>query len=73
MKKILVLMAMALVALFTLWGCSNDTSNEITDPGDGPGVTDKTCLGCHSSEEMLKAALGDTSGSKVLIGNKGDG
>ena len=73
MKKFWILMALAMVALLALWGCSNDTSNEITDPGGGGETTDKTCLGCHSSEEMLKAALGDTSGSKVLIGDKGDG
>ena len=73
MKKFWILMALGLVAMLTLWGCSNDTSNEITDPGGGTQPTDKTCLGCHSSEEMLKAALGDTSGSKVLIGDKGDG
>jgi ABC-type glycerol-3-phosphate transport system substrate-binding protein len=73
MKKFWILMALAMVALLALWGCSNDTSNDPVDPGDGGGTTDKTCLGCHSSEEMLKAALGDTSGSKVLIGDKGDG
>jgi hypothetical protein len=72
MKRFLILIVLALVALLALWGCSNDTSNDPVDPG-GPGVTDKTCLGCHSSEEMLKAALGDTAGSKVLIGDKGDG
>jgi len=72
MKRSLVFSALALLALFALWGCDNDTSNGPVDP-DGPAATDKTCLGCHSSEEMLKAALGDTSGSKVLIGNKGDG
>jgi mono/diheme cytochrome c family protein len=73
MKRFLILIILALVALLALWGCSNDTSNDVTDPGDGPATTDKTCLGCHSSEDMLKAALGDTSGSMVLIGNKGDG
>ncbi len=73
MKRYSILFALALVALFALWGCSNDTSNGPVEPGDGPGATDKTCLGCHSSEDMLKAALGDTSGSMVPIGNKGDG
>ena len=71
MKRFLVLIDLALVALLVPWGCSNDTSNGPVDPDDA--VTDKTCLGCHSSEEMLKASLGDTSGSKVLIGDKGDG
>lgn len=72
MKRITILAVLACLALLAFWGCSNDTSNGPVDP-DGPGATDKTCLGCHSSEEMLKAALGDTSGSKVLIGDKGDG
>lgn len=69
MKRLIIVPALALLLLFALWGCENDTSNGPVDPGG----TDKTCLGCHSSEEMLKASLPDTSGSKVLIGNKGDG
>ena len=72
MKRLIIVPALALLLLFAVWGCDNDTSNGPVDP-DGPGATDKTCLGCHSSEEMLKASLPDTSGSKVLIGNKGDG
>ena len=72
MKRFIILPVLVLLALFALWGCENDTSNGPVDP-DGPVATDKTCLGCHSSEEMLKASLPDTSGSKVLIGNKGDG
>ena len=70
MKRFIILPVLVLLALFALWGCDNDTSNGPVDP---PEVSDKTCLGCHSSEEMLKASLSDTSGSKVLIGNKGDG
>ncbi len=73
MKRFIILPVLVLLALFALWGCENDTSNGPVTPGDNPVVTDKTCLGCHSSEEMLKASLSDTSGSKVLIGNKGDG
>jgi hypothetical protein len=73
MKRLIIVPALALLLLFALWGCENDTSNGPVDPDDGPAGTDKTCLGCHSSEEMLKASLPDTSGSKVLIGNKGDG
>ena len=73
MKRFIILPVLVLLALFALWGCDNDTSNGPVEPGGEGGTTDKTCLGCHSSEEMLKAALSDTSGSKVLIGNKGDG
>ena len=73
MKRFIILPVLVLLALVALWGCENDTSNGPVDPGEAPVVTDKTCLSCHSSEEMLKASLSDTSGSKVLIGNKGDG
>ena len=62
-----------LVPLFFLWGCDNDTSNgDIV--GGGPGATDMTCIGCHSSQEMLELALaGKTEGSKRMVPNKGDG
>jgi hypothetical protein len=73
MNRFWILIALFLVALLALWGCSNDTSNGPVDPGDGPGGTDKTCLGCHSDEDMLKAALGDTSKGFFMIGNKDDG
>jgi len=68
MKRIFVCLALALVAVLAIWGCSNDTSN-VVDPGGG----DKSCLGCHSNKELLKAALGSTSGSKVLTRAKGGG
>lgn len=53
------------VALFVLvfaWGCSDDAPEQIVDPGnDQPAFDVTTCIGCHSSEEALKAALGPTS------------
>ncbi len=52
MRRLAILLSLAL-----LWGCENDTSNELAGPGGGD-TTDKTCLGCHSSEEQLKDALG---------------
>lgn len=53
-----ILVVLPLLVLAMLWGCDNDTSNDMSgDPG-GPSTTDKTCLGCHSSEDELKAALG---------------
>ncbi len=52
-----------------LWGCENDTGNDVAGPGGG---TDKTCLACHSSETALKEALG--TGEIVLAaGIKDDG
>lgn len=57
MKRIVTLGALPLLSLALLWGCENDTSNELVGPG-GPNPTDKTCLSCHSSEQELKDALG---------------
>jgi|GEM_PF-1318994 len=76
MNRLLVLALLPMAALLFIWGCDNDTSNKISDPGGGggPEPTDKTCLSCHSSEDALKEALdGKVSGSKVLVPNKGDG
>ena len=66
-----ILVVLPLLVLAALWGCDNDTSNEITDPPGG-GTTDKTCIGCHSSEADLKAALGDKNVT-IKVANKDDG
>lgn len=58
-----------LVLAVVLWGCDNDTSNDIVGPGGAP---QKSCLGCHSSEAALKAALGSTK-AVVAVANKDDG
>jgi uncharacterized protein YcfL len=76
MNRILTALLVVAFAAFLLVGCDNDTSNEINEPGDGDGggtVTEMTCLGCHSSEELLVASLGEESGSKVAVPNKDDG
>ena len=65
-----ILVVLPLLVLAILWGCDNDTSNDIADPGGG--ATDKTCLGCHSSEEQLKASLG-TEEVTLVVPPKGDG
>lgn len=70
MKRTFPIAVLALLALLALWGCSND--NEADDPGGVP-VTDKTCIGCHSSETELLAALGKEEGSKFTRYDKGDG
>jgi hypothetical protein len=59
-----ILVVLPLLVLAALWGCDNDTSNDVTGTPPGGGTTDKTCIGCHSSEEQLKAALGE---EKVAI------
>jgi mono/diheme cytochrome c family protein len=56
-------------------GCTEESHDIVLPPEGGGGEEEakSTCLGCHGSEEMLKAALGSESGAKVLVGNKGDG
>lgn len=66
-RSILVVMPLLALAIL-LWGCDNDTSNDVA----GPGGSDKSCLGCHSSEAALKEILG-TEKVVVAIGNKDDG
>ena len=36
-------------------------------------LTDKTCLGCHSSRDMLLASLGEEAMSKAEPAAKDDG
>ena len=52
-KFSLLLLSIIAVALL---GCSKDEPG-ITDTGGGVVANTVTCLGCHSSEENLKAAL----------------
>ncbi|MCP4292592.1 MAG: hypothetical protein GY780_12250 [bacterium] len=66
-----ILGVLVVLPLFFLWGCENDTTNGDID--GGPEVTEMSCIGCHSSREMLEEALGKTGGSKVMVPNKGDG
>ena len=72
MKRFIILPVLVLLALFAMWGCENDTSNGPVDPGVGVSP-EKSCLGCHSSEDLLKAASGSASGSKVVARAKGGG
>lgn len=67
-KAILLLL---ILAVLWLYGCEHDTSNGPGLPGEQ--LTDKTCLGCHGSEDELKLALGQTSGALVGVADKGDG
>lgn len=66
-RSILVVLPLLALAI-VLWGCDNDTSNDIA----GPGGTDKSCLGCHSSEASLKEALG-LAKHTPRVPNKDDG
>ena len=67
-----ILVVLPLLVLAALWGCDNDTSNDVSGPPPGGGTTDKTCIGCHSSEDELKAALG-TEKVTIKVANKDDG
>jgi len=70
MKRIRGFGALPLLVLLAMWGCDSDTTNDITG-GDG---TDKTCLGCHASEDNLKLALGKAGDSgEVVVYDKSDG
>ena len=62
-RSIMVVLPLMLL-LAVLWGCENDTSNDVAGGPSGPQPTDKTCIGCHSSEDALKEALG---GKEVAI------
>jgi len=64
------LVVVPLLVLAALWGCDNDTSNDVGE-GPGGGTTDKTCIGCHSSEDQLKEALGEQP--VIAVANKDDG
>jgi hypothetical protein len=70
-RSILVALPL-LIAMAILWGCDNDTDNDVAGPPGGGG-TDKTCLGCHSSEDALKEALGDKATVAIDVYNKDDG
>ena len=71
MKRLVPFSTLAvLLVLFMLCGCENDTSNNVDGGGN---ATEMTCLGCHSSEEMLRASLPAESGSKVAVAIKADG
>lgn len=74
MNRTAILALLPLAALLVLWGCDNDTSNDVAGPGGGgTTVTDLTCVGCHTSREALEEALGAESGAKVEVAIKADG
>jgi len=71
-RSILIVVPL-LVVLAALWGCENDTSNDVAGGPGGPEPTDKTCMGCHGSEDELKAALGVDKEVTIRVANKDDG
>lgn len=74
MKRTFAILTLLLLPiLFGLGGCENDTSNDLGEPGGGTQLTDKSCLGCHSNEDMLKETLGEVATAKVGPALKDDG
>ncbi len=76
MKRAYLLAVLTVLALFALTGCDNATENIVDGPGSGVPTTDKTCLGCHSSQDELLAALGkdgDAEKAKFFVYDKSDG
>ncbi len=73
MNRVILLALLPLAFSLAMWGCDNDTSNDLAGPGGGTPSTDMTCLGCHQNEDMLKASLPAVAGSEVPVPNKGDG
>lgn len=76
MKRVFLFTVLTLLALLALGGCDNATENLVDGPGSGVPTTDKTCLGCHSSQEKLLASLGkdgDATKSEIFVYNKSDG
>ena len=73
MNRLTILALVPLAALLAFWGCDNDTSNDVSGPGGGVTPTDLTCVGCHTSREMLEDALGGESGAEVEVAIKADG
>lgn len=72
MTKRVLHCALGALLAFALWGCSDDPTP--TDPGHGEPVETVTCLGCHSSEENLRVALGETAPKvSIPVVTTGDG
>jgi len=59
MKRFLSILAVPLLAMLLVTGCSEEKHDVVLDPEDPgeipPVVTEVTCLSCHSSESELKA------------------
>ena len=75
MKKSFSIGVVPVLALLLLWGCSENVGEPLPEPEDDQdiGLSKNTCLGCHSSEQKLKDALGDGGSYTVVAVNNGDG
>ena len=75
MKKFMAVGAVPFLALLVLWGCTENVGEPVQEPEEEPEVelSQNTCLGCHASEDRLKAALGDGGSYTIVAANSGDG
>ena len=75
MKKLISIGVLPVLALLLVWGCTENVGEPVLVPDDEPPAagTQNTCLGCHSSEDELKAALGGGSSYTIAAVNNGDG
>ncbi|RKZ19936.1 hypothetical protein DRQ50_01060 [bacterium] len=70
MNRLTLLALLPLACVLALWGCDNNTENELS----GPVAKTGTCLGCHASEDALKASVPpEESGTLVGPIAKGGG
>ncbi len=73
MRRYASALAMTLVVMIGVFGCDNDPDSGLNEPGGGGGqITDLSCLGCHSDEDMLKANLSKES-VDLVVKAKDDG
>lgn len=54
---------------FLIFGCAKDDVSTTSNPNT-PAVdlTRNDCIGCHTSEDALKATLDDTASTAALVG-----
>lgn len=75
MKKLISIGVAPFLALLVLWGCSEKVGEPVLEPEEHEDVelSKNTCLGCHASEDKLKAAVGDGGSYASPAVSTGDG
>lgn len=66
MRKTLLLLILPLILLAAFYGCTKERI--VSGPDDG-----STCIGCHGSEEALRAVLDEGKGKPPEPAGKDDG